>query len=309
MATKNFNKGDQVQILIGNTTFTGKFSHMAPNGKAYIHVNIDGNLKGYERSIDKVWKIGEATTSFDFSEAGKKAVPQGKNFDVNQRFDFLSSLIKMVIKNIRVSLVITGEGGLGKTFTVREELEKAGLVEDEHYKFVKGFTTAKGLYNTLYDHNDKLIIFDDCDDALKNEISKNILKGALDSYDKRIISWMSQAIASDYPTEFEFTGRIIFISNMSQKQIDKAVLSRSSKVDLTMSTDDKLVRMEKILHSKKFKPEVPKEQKEEAFAVIKKHAHSCYNLNLRSLIEIVDYRISGEENWEDLSEYVLYDAS
>jgi len=305
---KGLTKGTPVQILIGHDTVNGIFSHTAPNGKAYVHVQLQGEKpKGYERSFDKVWKIGEAVSNFELSGGDNVTlVAKGKTFEINERFTFLSSLVRMVIKNLRVSLIITGEGGLGKTYTVMEQIKQAGLYEGVHYVVIKGFSTAKGLYNTLFDHRDKLIIFDDCDEVLKNDIAKNILKGALDSYDVRKVSWISQAIGSDYPTDFIFEGRIIFISNMDKNKIDQAILSRASNVDLTMSVVDKLARMEKILPTEAFKGEVSMKLKNEAFEVLKKHAHACSNLNLRTLIEIIDYRASGEENWEELAEYVIY---
>lgn len=311
METKStLSKGTPVQILIGGQTMTGSFSHWAPNGKAYVHVNVQGTLKGFERSADKVWKIGEATSSFQIegNVAGmaNQAV-EGKHFDINKRFEFFGSLVRMVIKKIRVSLVVTGEGGLGKTYTVREELLKAGLDEGEDFIIIKGFATAKGLYNTLWENSDKLIIFDDCDEILKNDIAKNILKGALDSYDERIVSWISQSFGqSDVPTSFEFEGQIIFISNMSAKSIDQAIRSRATNLDLTMSVSDKLERMEFIMSNPNFKGHIAKEVKAEAFELLKKHAAICSNLNMRTLIEIIDFRTSGEENWEELAEYVIY---
>ena len=44
----------------------------------------------------------------------------------------------------------------------------------------------------------------------------NIIKSALDTYEKRTISWMAKMNKNDeYPQQFEFTGRIIIISKKS----------------------------------------------------------------------------------------------
>ncbi len=40
-----------------------------------------------------------------------------------------------------------------------------------------------------------------------------------------------------YPAQFNFTGRIIFISNKSKDSIDGALKSRSLMVDLTMTPE------------------------------------------------------------------------
>ena len=134
-------------------------------------------------------------------------------FNINQRFEFLNNLTTMVVNNATPSLIITGEGGLGKSHSVTETIKSNDLSDDE-YIFFKGYSTARGLYNTLYDNNGKLIIFDDCDSVLDDKVALNILKSALDSYEKRTISWMAKMNKNDeYPQQFEFTGRIIFISN------------------------------------------------------------------------------------------------
>ena len=87
---------------------------------------------------------------------------------------------------------------------------------------VKGYATPKALYGTLWEHRDKTIIFDDCDSVLKDAVSLNLLKGALDSYDKRTISWLQKGFIEDnLPNSFEFQGNIIFISNMSSDKLDQ----------------------------------------------------------------------------------------
>jgi hypothetical protein len=153
----------------------------------------------------------------------------------------------MVIYDVTPSLIVTGEGGLGKTHSVSQAIDVTGL-QDNEYVFFKGYSTARGLYNTLYDNNGKLIIFDDCDSVLEDKIAVNILKSALDSYETRKKSWMAKMNKNDeYPQQFDFTGRIIFISNKTKSSIDGAILSRSLTVDLTMTPDEKIERMTTIL--------------------------------------------------------------
>ena len=45
------------------------------------------------------------------------------------------------------------------------------------------------MYRTLFENNKSIIVFDDCDAVLKDPVALNLLKGALDSYGKRIMSW------------------------------------------------------------------------------------------------------------------------
>ena len=146
-------------------------------------------------------------------------------FNINQRFNFLQDLTSMVVRGATPSLIVTGEGGLGKTHTVTQTIKDNSLDENDFVTF-KGYSTARGLYNTLYDHNGKLIVFDDCDSVLEDKVALNILKSALDSYETRQITWMGRMTKSDeYQNQFNSTGRIIFISNKDKSKIDSAILS------------------------------------------------------------------------------------
>ena len=98
-----------------------------------------------------------------------------ETFTINERFEFLDDLTSMVVTGVTPSLVVTGPGGNGKTNSVKRTIESNQL-EDKDFIFFKGYSTARGLYNTLYDNNGKLIIFDDCDSVLEDKVSKNILK-------------------------------------------------------------------------------------------------------------------------------------
>lgn len=43
-------------------------------------------------------------------------------FNINERFDFLQDLTSMVVCGVTPSLIVTGEGGLGKTHTVNSTM-------------------------------------------------------------------------------------------------------------------------------------------------------------------------------------------
>ena len=54
-------------------------------------------------------------------------IEESIEFDINTRFEFLETLVQMIVDKKTPSLLITGEGGLGKTFTVKNVLSKNGL--------------------------------------------------------------------------------------------------------------------------------------------------------------------------------------
>lgn len=223
-------------------------------------------------------------------------------FNINQRFNFLQDLTSMVVRGATPSLIVTGEGGLGKTHTVTQTIKDNSLNENE-FAIFKGYSTARGLYNTLYDNNGKLIVFDDCDSVLEDKVALNILKSALDSYETRQITWMAKMNKSDeYPNQFNFTGRVIFISNKYKSKIDSAILSRSLTVDLTMTPSEKIERMRFILD--KILPDYSMEIKSDALNFLD-NMKEIANLNLRTLIIVSKIRSQFPDTWQNLATYMI----
>jgi len=201
------------------------------------------------------------------------------------------------------SLVVTGGPGNGKSHTIVKTIQDGGLTEGDNYVVFKGYSTARGLYNTLYDHNGKLIVFDDCDSVLEDKTSLNILKSALDSYDKRTISWMAKLGKSDeYPNQFDFTGRIIFISNKDKSDMDEAILSRSLSVDLSMTGDEKIQRMSHVLPQ--ILPDMDIKVKKDALDFLRENKDN-ESVNLRSLIMVSKIRKEFPRKWRGISQYML----
>jgi hypothetical protein len=255
----------------------------------------------------------------DVEVAMAAAVEKSNRYDINTRFGFVEKLVNMVATGVQPSAVITGEGGLGKTYTVTKTLEANGYKDISDladfqvgsiintrkcFTMIKGFSTAKGLYRTLFENNKSIVVFDDCDAVLKDPVALNLLKGALDSYGKRIISWNADMKDDDLPRSFEFTGRVIFISNMDQDRIDQAIRSRSMMIDLSMTLDQKIDRMEFIAASDEFLPEYDATIKADALGLIRKIKSECKEISLRTLIAVSKVRASNKD-WKDLATYML----
>jgi hypothetical protein len=277
------------------------------------------NSAGIEvaRSKSKYYLKQKIDGYVDEPSVDNKAV----EFPINQRFDFVGKIVDMIAKRITPSVVITGEGGLGKTHTVIESLERAGLrnvtdliadvdigsVETDETMFVviKGYSTPKGLFKLLYEHRNATVVFDDCDSILKDPDALNLLKGALDSYDKRYITWNTSFSDDNIPSMFQFTGGVIFVSNLTQDKINQAIRSRSMCVDLSMTVDQKIDRMEFIVKRDNFLPNVPSVMKFEAFEFLKTNRNEAREINLRTLINVAKIRQAGDSQWEQLAKYML----
>jgi hypothetical protein len=279
------------------------------NGRWHIIVNgqsvFNSSNKYYARS-----KMAA------YESEGEEQESKAKQFPINDRFNYIGQIIQMIAKKQIPSMIITGPGGLGKTHSVMQGLAKAGLRDISEldigtsipgmtcFRIIKGFSTAKGLYRILFENQSNVVVFDDCDSVLTDPDALNLLKGALDSYDKRLITW-NTSIDDQLPRSFVFKGAVIFISNKSQAKIGQALRTRSICVDLDMTNEQKLERMDVILRSEGFLPNIPVTYKLEALDLLKRNREACTDLSLRSLITVTKIRNSGQPNWEALATYVL----
>jgi hypothetical protein len=220
--------------------------------------------------------------------------------DPSEMFKNIERLTKMVGRGLQPSLVITGGAGMGKTHIVKSTLEEMGLKESYDFVHFKGRATAAGLFVTLYENNDKIIVLDDCDSVFKDDDAVNILKGALDSYDTRKISYIStkslkDEFGSEVPRHFEFSGRIIFISNINQSKLDEAIRSRSFVADVDLTNDQMFERIEQLME--KMESRVPSAAKAQALELMKELDKEFeIEINLRSFIKAARICAMGFEN-------------
>lgn len=264
--------------------------------------------------------------------------PDLPKFSVAERFEFLESFSRMVGLREANSLVVTGEGGLGKSFTVEAVLKELGLEEidpsavngdaagynedavaaDEEadkvekqtaakgdYRIIKGYSTPKAMYRSLWENADKLVIFDDCDSVLNNPTAVNILKGALDSKEERKISWLSEGgrLDDELPKQFVFSGSVIFISNLRLEDVPQPLLSRALTVDLSMTSTEKVERMRTIVSA--IKDGLTLTQKETVVAFIEKHKDQVGDLNMRTYLKVAKIMKASPKSWERAAEYMI----
>ena len=91
---------------------------------------------------------------------------------------------------------------------------------------------------------------------------------------------------------------------MPQEKIDQAIRSRSMMIDLSMTLDQKIDRMEHIAASEEFLPEYSKEIKLDALGLIREIKEDVKEISLRTLIAVSKVRASNKE-WKDLATYML----
>jgi hypothetical protein len=214
-------------------------------------------------------------------------------------------------------MIVSGPPGVGKSFGVEEVLSKDGLFDKlgarkPRYEIVKGAMSALGLYAKLYEFSDpkSVLVFDDCDSILMEDLSLNILKGALDSSKKRYIAWNtdSRLLRSEgIPDRFEFKGAAIFITNIKFEHVKSkrlrdhldALESRCHYIDLQMDTErEKMLRIRQIvgdgmLDEYEFEPVVV----DEIVGFIDSNKTRLRELSLRMVLKIADLRKSFPTTW------------
>lgn len=272
-------------------------------------------------------------------DAMGKSVEYVEKFDIKKRMAFLRRAVRDVARGESKSVVIVGQGGLGKTHNVVKALAAEGLEDYDTrvaqkseeiaaaktdkdlegidlstidvpklgtYKKVSGKTSPKALYRTLWENHDGLIMFDDCDSIQKDGDALNILKAALDTQGERIISWLSEGFIDDgLPRSFKFQGRIIFLSNKPLNTWDGAVKSRANCINVHMTKPQIVEYMDHMIHSpeENFMMDVEMERKEAVMALIVNNMNDIPELNLRNLIKGINaYK---DESDAEYTEYLL----
>lgn len=283
------------------------------NPKIRVKVDMQEQVTELEGSAGKV-----------VTETDEEAIER-----IAERFSILEEMTGATIDGVVRGMVVTGPPGVGKTFGVEQVLEKDSLFDvmaDKplRHTFVKGAMSAIGLYSTLYKYSDpkNIVILDDCDSILFNEDALNILKAALDSGQKRRISWNSDSHflrREGVPSEFEFKGSVIFITNLKFDNVRStkikdhldAIMSRCHYLDLTLDTTrDKILRIKQIARDGGLfdKKGLSKQQEVEIIDFMVENQTKLREISLRMAQKIADLRkmsiqqLGDGSRWKRLAE-------
>jgi len=241
---------------------------------------------------------------------------------IEKRFAILDDMTKAAIAGDIRAMIVVGPPGVGKSYGVEYQLEKAGMFDQISgkkikYQVIKGAMTPIGLYCTLYKNSDprNVLVFDDCDSVFQDDVALNILKAALDSGKKRRICWNSDSSMlrrEGVPNAFEFKGSAIFITNLkfdhlkSKKLQDhlEALQSRCHFLDLTLDTTrDKILRIRQIFRKGDLFQDydLTPEQGEEIVQFMQDNHAKLREISLRMALKLADLTKIGD-NWQALAE-------
>ena len=291
---------------------TGQF------GKDKVRVLVD-NVTDFEfvHADEYTGTVSTATKTSAVTSTDEERITQ-----IAERFEILDDMTKATLNGDIRALIVSGPPGVGKSFTVERELERSALFDQISGRrvkstIVKGSATAIGLYKTLYEFSDSncVIVFDDCDSILFDEVSLNLLKGALDSGKNRKISWLAESRVlknEGIPNSFTFHGSVIFITNLkfdqvrSQKMKDhlEALQSRCHYLDLTLDTmRDKILRIKQIADTGVLFADYDFEQcaQDEIINFLNVNKNKMREMSLRMAIKVAELRKSFPTKWQALA--------
>jgi hypothetical protein len=239
-----------------------------------------------------------------------------------ERFQILNDMTKAVKEGAVRAMIVSGPPGVGKSHGVEAVLAKADLFNTlaerkPKYEIVKGAMSAIGLYAKLYEFADRgnVVVFDDCDSILLEDLSLNILKGALDSSKRRFISWNtdSRLLRSEgVPNRFEFKGSAIFITNIKFEHVKSkklrdhlnALESRCHYIDLQMDTTrEKILRIKQVVKENsmladyEFEPCV----QDELIEFVEANKDRLRELSLRMVLKLAGLKKSFPTTWQAMA--------
>jgi hypothetical protein len=315
VANMAFELVEQYKKTANGGHVTVKNNNTFPDCPDTIRIKVDG-VASYEF----------VTGNANYAPAAPVAVTAESDEQVieriRERFDILTEMTKAATNGDIRAMIVSGPPGVGKSFGVEQEIEKATLLDQIAGKrlraeVVKGSATPIGLYQALYKYSDAncVLVFDDCDSILLDDVCLNLLKGALDSGKKRKISWLSESSAlrrEGIPDSFNFNGSVIFITNLkfdqmkSQKLRDHldALQSRCHYLDLTLDTmRDKLLRIKQIAADGELFTDYDFEQvaQDEIIDFMDANQNKLREMSLRMALKIADLRKSFPLRWKAMA--------
>jgi hypothetical protein len=242
------------------------------------------------------------------------------------RFEALAIMSEATGRGINRSLIVSGPAGLGKSFTVEAKL--AELEQKGHsVTYIKGYVRPLALYKLLYEtrHPNSVLVFDDSDSVFYDDVSMNLLKGACDSTERRVLHWLSKSIEKEedeegesIPEKFEFQGSIIFITNYDfDAMIEsgnklaphfQALVSRSHYLDLAMKTKmDYIVRIRQVVRGGMLRDRgFNAAEQTMILEFIENNMERLRELSLRMVVKISGLYKMDKSNWQKLAKQTCF---
>jgi hypothetical protein len=221
---------------------------------------------------------------------------------IYQQLEDFTKMIQMTQIN---GMIVTGSSGIGKTSTVRRTLRYMQV----DYAYDKVVTKSKGdLYKILHNNNNKVLIIDEANEMIKKGSPfLPILLSALEAGENRRITYFNKRDkdiqSGRYPQSFEYTGSMIFITNMSLARVDQAILSRSLTMEIVLNKQEILREIREGIEE--YHPKIPVHLKREVYKFLVDNQHRIEDLDYRKYEQILCMRVGTSKNWKKYADEMV----
>jgi hypothetical protein len=299
-------------VKIFDTLSTTYPNFIEKQGIKYVWVGSKKDIKTIKNEKEKIMDRlgivsgsvtkGTAVEKYKYSPEVEAIEADRERLSFEAQLKDLENLVKLTINGAANALFVSGNGGVGKTHTSEKHLCRMGLSDGNGYFKNTGSASAAGIYSLLFRYRNDIIFFDDSDDALGDQEARNLLKAATDTKKLRKLVWNKMCknvvdpegdMSDDeiieaglIPRYFEFTGKIIFISNLPLDKLDPdgALRTRAFIIDINPTEIEIYDFMDKIVGDMKLEDGLQLDQQSRLHVVdLLRKGKSKQSANLRKL--------------------------
>lgn len=247
-----------------------------------------------------------------------------------EKIEDLSNMLKFMVKGATNAVFVAGRGGTGKTQTVEDTLQELGMSDGSGYFKVTGSASPAAIYETLYKNKKGVILFDDCDGALDSQDGRNLIKAATDTKNVRKVSWLKKSksyydpdtegdqgdddsesddIGDRLPRYFDFSGKVVFISNLNMRKLDPdgALKTRGMMIEMNPTNMEMYEYMSLIYNKVRLSGtnELSKEKRHEVVLTLRDIIVKSpkETINLRLLVRALNLAATGLPDWARMLRY------
>jgi hypothetical protein len=191
---------DVCKAIQGGTTNISNIEMSLNTGIITVNYMIDESIKTLQKEIDK------ATKTYDSEQSNEK----------------IRNQVNLVISGTQHGCILCGGIGLGKSYSVKQQLKDNNYTVGKNLVVLKGNCDAKTLYETLYNNLNSMILIEYGDNLISSNADDetiNIINSALNIGKKRVISCEIDGGLQS----FNFNGSIIILTDCSSDKIHSSL--------------------------------------------------------------------------------------
>lgn len=313
-----FGKAGRDVIFIGSVTDINNLMHNKQ--QILMGMGIEGSRPVSKPQSAYSNNGYQAPPAYNFTppeeEGVERITPQSNRMPYKEQLEDLQSLINLTVRGASNACFVAGRGGVGKSHVVEQTLLHLGMQDGTGFFKNSGSSSASGLYKLMFKHRNDILLFDDSDGSLADLDSRNLFKAATDTKKVRKLVWSKSSKnlmdpdditdedieAGFLPSHFEFTGKVIFISNLSINRLDPdgALRTRALMINIDPTDEEVLEMMEEICLTMPLDDglTLSREERLEVVDALRESKNSM-NVNLRKLVRGLNLRAaSSNGSWK-----------